>query len=353
MVHPRHFIASMIAENPDKPGLFSRPAVQVTLLVVALYLGMGYDTEPTYWTSMIVSYAVAAAIILIQSRRQTTAEKQPLLKTLFPKSVWLHPSTIQDFVMTILTFGITLHLLQVLLISQGSMIMPIWMALENYAITQIQTAPPIPVIVIYVIAAMAMSDLFYYVSHRLTHVIPILWEFHKVHHSAEVLTPLTVYRIHPVDLWLNQSFRNVGSGIVSGIFFYLYPSSASLLIIATAHTGMILSYFVLANLRHSHLWISFGPALEHIFISPAQHQIHHSTTPRHFNKNYGSMFSLWDWMFGSLYVTRGKEDISVGLGKARDADVYRSTWKMLVVPVMKFGRFVMGPPRKKSVEKTD
>src|SRR5258706_10642538 len=39
-----------------------------------------------------------------------------------------------------------------------------------------------------------------FVAHSLLHDIPVLWEFHKVHHSAEVLTPLTAYRVHPVEL---------------------------------------------------------------------------------------------------------------------------------------------------------
>src|ERR1039458_8498353 len=34
----------------------------------------------------------------------------------------------------------------------------------------------------------------------LFHAIPALWEFHKVHHSAEVLTPLTEMRTHPVEI---------------------------------------------------------------------------------------------------------------------------------------------------------
>jgi len=32
--------------------------------------------------------------------------------------------------------------------------------------------------------------------------VPFLWEFHKVHHSANVLTPITAFRVHPVDTWL-------------------------------------------------------------------------------------------------------------------------------------------------------
>ena len=39
-----------------------------------------------------------------------------------------------------------------------------------------------------------------------------------------------------------------------------------------------------ANLRHSHIEIAYWTWLEKIFISPAQHQLHHSIENKHFNK---------------------------------------------------------------------
>jgi sterol desaturase/sphingolipid hydroxylase (fatty acid hydroxylase superfamily) len=59
-----------------------------------------------------------------------------------------------------------------------------------------------------------------------------------------------------------------------------------------------------ANFHHAHIWISFGPMLERLFISPSQHHINHSRKPAHFNRNYGRILAIWDWMFGTLYITR-------------------------------------------------
>ncbi len=70
-----------------------------------------------------------------------------------------------------------------------------------------------------------------------------------------------------------------------------------------------------AALRHSNIWLSYGPILSRIIISPAQHQIHHSTDEKHFNKNYGEMFALWDWMFGTLYVPKEREILHFGYEK--------------------------------------
>ena len=42
-------------------------------------------------------------------------------------------------------------------------------------------------------------ELGYWFHHYLSHRIPFMWEFHKVHHTAEVLTPVTIFRVHPLD----------------------------------------------------------------------------------------------------------------------------------------------------------
>ncbi|HMQ57251.1 MAG TPA: sterol desaturase family protein, partial [Rhizobiaceae bacterium] len=72
-----------------------------------------------------------------------------------------------------------------------------------------------------------------------------------------------------------------------------------------------------SNFRHTHIWISYGPVLERILISPAQHQIHHSLEVEHHNKNYGEVFAIWDWMFGTLYVPQGRTELRFGLADRR------------------------------------
>jgi sterol desaturase/sphingolipid hydroxylase (fatty acid hydroxylase superfamily) len=48
-------------------------------------------------------------------------------------------------------------------------------------------------------------------------------------------------------------------------------------------------------------------------ISPAQHQIHHSIKKEHHNKNFGVAFAFWDYMFGSLYISKNNEDVKFGI----------------------------------------
>lgn len=90
-----------------------------------------------------------------------------------------------------------------------------------------------------------------------------------------------------------------------------------------------------ANLRHSHAWLSFGHRLEHVINSPAQHQIHHSNAPRHFNKNFATNLSLRDWMFGSLYTTQATpEAIRFGTG-AQDIQHYLTLYSLIIAPFVR------------------
>jgi sterol desaturase/sphingolipid hydroxylase (fatty acid hydroxylase superfamily) len=162
----------------------------------------------------------------------------------------------------------------------------------------------------------AVADFSTYLVHRLHHENPVLWPFHAVHHSAEVLTPVTLYRKHPVYDVLGGLLRATLVGITTGIVVYAFFGKVGVLALGGANLVYCAFNFVGSNLRHSHIWFGYGPVLERIFISPAQHQVHHSRLPVHHDKNYGEIFALWDWMFGTLYLPRGEEKFEIGLADA-------------------------------------
>ena len=80
------------------------------------------------------------------------------------------------------------------------------------------------------------------------------------------------------------------------------------------------------------MWVSFGPALERIFLSPAQHQIHHSRAPQHLDTNFALYFSFLDWIAGTLYVTKGTETLDLGLAEGADPEL-RTVWSLYWIPV--------------------
>jgi sterol desaturase/sphingolipid hydroxylase (fatty acid hydroxylase superfamily)/creatinine amidohydrolase/Fe(II)-dependent formamide hydrolase-like protein len=162
------------------------------------------------------------------------------------------------------------------------------------------------------IVAMAM-DLGIFVGHLMQHRIPVLWEFHKVHHSAEVLNPLTLYRMHPVDNLLTIGLSGLLVGCANGIYQYLAGGEGLVLNILGVNLFVFLFYLMAYNLRHSHIWLSYGPVLSQVLISPAQHQIHHSKEMRHRDKNLGLIFAFWDKIAGTLYVPKEKESFRLGI----------------------------------------
>jgi creatinine amidohydrolase/Fe(II)-dependent formamide hydrolase-like protein len=162
----------------------------------------------------------------------------------------------------------------------------------------------------------------------------LLWEFHKVHHSAQVLTPVTAYRMHPVDDLLSMSMAGLLAGGAQGVFNFLQPDNPGPVMVLGLNALLFGFYLAGYNLRHSHIWLSYGPVLGRIFISPAQHQIHHSKAPRHLDKNFGFIFAFWDGCFGSLYLPRGKENIDIGLTNREDEE-YSSIRRLYFLPFVK------------------
>lgn len=160
------------------------------------------------------------------------------------------------------------------------------------------------------------SDFCKYWAHRIHHEWKILWPFHAVHHSADVLTPLTVMRAHPVETIIRNLLISGLVGVVQALILVLLVGRIDLVTIAGANALYFLFNALGSNLRHSHIWLSYGYVLEHILISPAQHQVHHSVEVKHHDKNYGSIFALWDWMFRTLYVPRSREALTFGVSDA-------------------------------------
>jgi len=152
-------------------------------------------------------------------------------------------------------------------------------------------------------------ELGYYFNHWLSHKVPLLWEFHKVHHTAEVLTPLTNFRVHPVYTWIFANILALSAAIANGLGNYMFGESAYQYALADTNIILVLFIHAYVHLQHSHMWIAFRGVLGRILVSPAHHQVHHSADPRHFNKNFGSCLALWDWMFGTLYVPEAKREV--------------------------------------------
>ena len=175
-------------------------------------------------------------------------------------------------------------------------------------------------------------ELGYWFNHWLSHKVPFLWEFHKVHHTAEVLTPLTNFRVHPIYMLVFANILALSAAIANGVGHYLFGDTAYQYALGDTNIILVLFIHAYVHLQHSHMWISFGGVLGRVFISPAHHQVHHSDNPKHFNRNFGSCLALWDWLFGTLYIPRKeREPLTFGFGDHPDAHTVKGE---LVAPFL-------------------
>ena len=183
-------------------------------------------------------------------------------------------------------------------------------------------------------------DLSYYIYHYLCHHVPMLWELHKVHHSAQVMVGVTKDRVHPLDEILNRWWNGLIPGVTYGIWLFFALDPVELTVFGVgAYT--IRNLLMMDVVRHSHLAMSYGPWLNRIFLCPFYHQLHHSIEPRHYNRNYGLLLSVWDGMFGTLAVPAPGERFTFGLA-ANEHDEYQSLASLHIVPLVKIYALASG-----------
>jgi sterol desaturase/sphingolipid hydroxylase (fatty acid hydroxylase superfamily) len=143
-------------------------------------------------------------------------------------------------------------------------------------------------------------DLGFFFDHTLKHRIPALWELHRAHHSAEVLTPLVNFRVHPLDSLILANNLALFIGVIGGVAQYALGRKAVSFTLFDQNVLMLLYIYLTAQLQHSEIWIPFTGVWGRVFMSPAHHQLHHSADPAHFNCNMGASLAIWDWLIGSL-----------------------------------------------------
>ena len=151
-------------------------------------------------------------------------------------------------------------------------------------------------------------DFAYWINHYASHRVGWLWEFHKVHHTAEVLTPITNARVHPIDSLVFANFLAIFLGVANGVLAYCFGKVGTPLSIGGNNALVIVFAFTFQHLQHSHIWIATTGRLGRVIFSPAHHQIHHSDARVHFDKNFGSCLAVWDWMFGTLYAPSSRRE---------------------------------------------
>ena len=208
-------------------------------------------------------------------------------------------------------------------------------------------APAGPVMLVAFTGTMLLAyDLSYYLYHRLQHRVPILWELHKVHHSAQVMVGVTRDRVHPIDEIMNRWWDGLIPGLCYGIWLFFALDPVELTVFGINVYLLRNTILMMDFVRHTHLKLSYGRHLSFVLLSPHYHQLHHSIAEKHWDKNFGLGLSIWDRMFGTLVVPEKDEDFVFGL-TGNEHDEYQSLYKLHVLPVKKIaGRLRLRRPRR-------
>jgi len=151
-----------------------------------------------------------------------------------------------------------------------------------------------------------LMDFTLYLWHLLNHIVPLLWRFHRVHHSDLNMDVSTASRFHAGELLI--------SGVIKiGIIYSLGAHPAGL---AVFESLVVLT----AQFHHSSLKVPewFEKIYRLFFVPPSMHRIHHSVKIRERNRNYGTIFSLWDRILGTFLSGIDQDKIVIGIGVYRN-----------------------------------
>ena len=279
--------------------------------IALLAAPLDYIVDPSrrlYWLFIFSALVMASIAVTIQQQR---FDLRYQLQGLFNRSYWLNRSTLVDVQLLLANNLIRALLLVPLLGSHLAGTIFVGNVLQgNFGDAPTLAVSMLTVGILYTIIFFICEDFSRFGLHLALHKSPWLWRLHRVHHSASTLTPLTVHRVHPLEMCLYYLRGLVVFSVVSGVFIYLFKGKVhGWEILVVDCLGFLFNFFG-ANLRHSPIRISFGP-LEKFFISPIQHQIHHSSLPEHRDKNIGTGLALWDKLCNSWVSGRNKPRIQI------------------------------------------
>lgn len=250
------------------------------------------ENSRLWWAWLLITFPLIGALVGVfeLKRTQTPITFRNLFQFVFPSSIYKSASFRNDVIIvsTLYVFYAVIIFLFVSLEAKviiGKMIAYMNSGvLEqiNFAEYKKSWTKNLGVHLFFTFVAIVLYDFGFTMLHYAFHRIPFLWKFHKVHHSAEVLTPLTVARFHIVEFTLQKVSEGLCLGLIFGLFYYLLPQGVDLYkVFGLSLFGILFS--AIGVFRHSHIWISYG-FMNYVFCSPAMHQIHHSTEERDWNE---------------------------------------------------------------------
>lgn len=152
-----------------------------------------------------------------------------------------------------------------------------------------------------------LLDFCRYWLHYAHHRIPILWSFHRVHHSSEYLDATSGLRMHVVDFIQLSFLPIVLFGVLidtRGFADWVIPTAMGIGVFFDAFQHANISFPIQHPLGR--LW--------HMFLNnPHFHVWHHTIDGSEIDGNYSNTLIIWDRIFGTD-VTQPVVPRALGLG---------------------------------------
>lgn len=195
--------------------------------------------------------------------------------------------------------------------------------------TGIMNLWPVPLWVGLTVSFLAFS-LQSWAVHLTMHKLPVLWRFHRVHHTDTQLDVSTTVRFHPLEIALQAP---ISAAVVLAIG--APPAAAILYGIFDA----LVNAFSHANL---HLPRRLDSALAWLIVTPHLHRIHHSPLQPETDSNFGATLPLWDRLFGT-FRSKSPEALAlqgIGLSEMQDERAHSLIWALTLPfrPILRNGR---------------
>lgn len=165
---------------------------------------------------------------------------------------------------------------------------------------------PLP-FVLQIILGMFALDFGSYVLHIITHKIPLLWRYHRVHHSDIHVDSTTGGRFHPFEIVM-QNFWQAGFQILTGM-----PLASAIIYYTLFLPWLIAEH---ANVKFPHWFEKYASWL---IVTPGWHKVHHSQFRPQTDSHYGDFFTIWDRLFGTYHKVN-VDEIEYGIEQFRNED---------------------------------
>lgn len=197
----------------------------------------------------------------------------------------------------------------------------LWAQSKGYGLFNITTMP----VWIAGLVSIVALDFAVWLSHLLSHKIPLFWRFHRMHHSDRDIDVSTAIRFHPIEIIVSMAYK------VAWVIALGAPAWSVILF------EIILNGVAMFNHSNLKLPLPVDAFLRSFVVTPDMHRVHHSAIREETDSNYGFNLSIWDRLFGT-YIAQpklGHDAMTIGLAQWQDDDKPAKLSWALSVPFLK------------------